>query len=173
MRVTPADSSTPPASHALLGSMMLLSGIVLLALRGLQSVRLLTAFPSFWHDHNAIWWGIGFAISGFGAWLLAQQPLEEGRDRWRPARAGQRFKTLLLYTRDGCHLCDEARETLEQHRPWLPEVTELDIDHDPRLIERYGDCVPVVAVDGKVRFRGRVSPVLLRRLIDATPPSTM
>jgi len=38
---------------------------------------------------------------------------------------------------------------------------------DPALAERYGLTVPVVAVDGKVRFKGVVNPVLLERLLAA------
>lgn len=170
MRVKPTQDSASTSRHALLGSLLLFGGILLLALRGLQTVHPLMSFPGFWHDHAALWWGIGLAIAGFGSWLLTQPGASQEGSGWQPSRSGRRFKNLLLYTRPGCHLCDEAREILEQHRRWLPEITEIDIDHDPRLVERYGTCVPVVSLDGKVRFRGRVPAVLLRRLIAATPP---
>jgi hypothetical protein len=45
----------------------------------------------------------------------------------------------------------------------IPE--EVDIDLDPELKARFTDCVPVVEIEGKIRFRGRVNEVLLRRLI--------
>ena len=67
-----------------------------------------------------------------------------------------------MYTRNDCHLCDEAKATLERHG-LTPE--EVDIDLDPELVNRYTDCVPVVLIDGVVRFRGRVDEVLLRRLL--------
>lgn len=69
---------------------------------------------------------------------------------------------VIIYTRTGCHLCDEARELLERYglQPQL-----VDIDADPQLRERYTTCVPVVILDGKERFRGRVNEVLLRRLL--------
>jgi glutaredoxin len=69
---------------------------------------------------------------------------------------------VVLYTRAGCHLCDDAREVLERHglQPRL-----VDIDADVRLRKQFNECVPVVEIDGKVRFRGRVDPVLLRRLL--------
>ena len=41
----------------------------------------------------------------------------------------------------------------------------IDIDGDPALRERYNDCVPVVEIDGRERFRGRINPVLLRRIV--------
>lgn len=69
---------------------------------------------------------------------------------------------VLVYTRNGCHLCDDARAILEAHglEPQL-----IDIDVEPSLRERFNDCVPVVQIDGTIRFRGRIDPVLLRRLL--------
>ena len=46
-------------------------------------------------------------------------------------------------------------------------ITEVDIDPDPELVAKYGTEVPVVAVSGKVRFRGVVNPALLERLLAA------
>jgi len=69
---------------------------------------------------------------------------------------------VILYTRVGCHLCDDARDLLEQHG-LTPQL--IDIDRDNKLANEYGNCVPVVEIDGRVRFRGRVNPVLLRRLL--------
>ena len=67
-----------------------------------------------------------------------------------------------LYTRQGCHLCDEALAMLRRHG-LTPRL--IDIDADPALRERYNVCVPVVEIDGKERFRGRVNEVLLARLL--------
>jgi len=41
----------------------------------------------------------------------------------------------------------------------------VDVDSDPELAARHGDWVPVVTVDGKLRFRGGVNPELLKRLL--------
>lgn len=71
---------------------------------------------------------------------------------------------INLYTRKGCHLCDEALATLNQHGL---EPKRIDIDEQPELFEKFDTCVPVVEIDGKVRFRGRVDEVLLRRLLHA------
>jgi len=71
---------------------------------------------------------------------------------------------VVLYTRRGCHLCEEALLTLRQVG-WTPEL--VDIDGDPVLRDRYNECVPVVVIDGKERFRGRVNSVLLRRIVAA------
>jgi glutaredoxin len=69
---------------------------------------------------------------------------------------------VIVYTRAGCHLCDDAVALLRQYN--LP-VEEIDIDQHPELRDRYNECVPVVVIDGKERFRGRVDERLLRRLL--------
>ncbi len=71
--------------------------------------------------------------------------------------------SVVLYTRSGCHLCDEALSILQQCGI-TPQL--IDIDQDKMLCERFNTCVPVVEIDGRVRFRGRVNAVLLRRLMD-------
>ena len=68
----------------------------------------------------------------------------------------------ILYTRRGCHLCDDALAILRRHG-LSPRL--VDIDGDPALRERYDLCVPVVEIDGQERFRGRVNEVLLQRLL--------
>ena len=71
---------------------------------------------------------------------------------------------VKLYTRKSCHLCDAARDMLVEHGV---EPQLIDIDENRSLCERFDTCVPVVEIDGKVRFRGRVEPVLLKRLLSA------
>jgi glutaredoxin len=76
--------------------------------------------------------------------------------------------SVVLYTRCGCHLCDDAQALLAKHRAQFNlAITEVDIDADPQLKARYDCCVPVVEIDGKVRFRGRVNERLLLRLLKA------
>jgi glutaredoxin len=70
---------------------------------------------------------------------------------------------VVLYTRNGCHLCDDALALLERNGLTPREV---DIDADPELRAAYNECVPVVEINGRVRFRGRVDERLLRRLLD-------
>ena len=71
-------------------------------------------------------------------------------------------RQVLLFTRTGCHLCDEAEAILIRHG-LSPQ--KLDVDANPELRERYDTCVPVVVIDGKERFRGQVNEVLLKRLL--------
>jgi len=71
---------------------------------------------------------------------------------------------VVLYTRDGCHLCDQAHQLLIQHGL---TVKTVDIDQNSNLVDRYNECVPVVWIDGRERFRGRINQLLVRRLIAA------
>lgn len=76
--------------------------------------------------------------------------------------------TVTLYTRRGCHLCDDARAVIDGVRVELPfALTVLDVDADPALLARYSDEVPVVAVEGAVAFRYRVSADALRDRLTA------
>src|SRR5947208_3588856 len=75
---------------------------------------------------------------------------------------------VVMYTRAGCHLCDDAWTQLEMVRARYGFVLEkVDVDGDANLAARFGLEVPVVEVNGKVRFRGVVNAVLLQRLFDA------
>jgi len=71
---------------------------------------------------------------------------------------------VILFTRKGCHLCDDALALLNDHGV---EPKLVDIDEDPDLQSRYGAWVPVVRIDGTDRFRGRIAPRLLKRLLAA------
>jgi predicted thioredoxin/glutaredoxin len=70
--------------------------------------------------------------------------------------------TLVLVTRQGCHLCDEVLELLRSlgHDPEL-----ADVDSDDRLHDLYDWRVPVVLVDGRVIDEGRVDPARLRKAL--------
>jgi glutaredoxin len=75
---------------------------------------------------------------------------------------------VLLYTRRGCHLCDDTHAVLTEYQRRYGFVLEpIDVDAVPALAERYGEWVPVISVGGIDRFRGRVEPPLLDRLLRA------
>lgn len=59
-------------------------------------------------------------------------------------------------------MCDVARQVLREHGL---EPLVVDIDTDDALRGQFDTCVPVVEIDGKIRFRGRVEPALLKRLL--------
>jgi glutaredoxin len=55
---------------------------------------------------------------------------------------------ITVYTRQGCHLCDEAIAVVTRVAGDRARVELVDIDTDPALVERYTVRVPVIAVDG-------------------------
>lgn len=74
--------------------------------------------------------------------------------------------TVTLLTRRNCPLCDEARHVTEKVlRDFQLTLTTEDVDTDPRLVEAYGELVPVVQIDGVDVFYGKVSELRLRRLL--------
>jgi glutaredoxin len=75
---------------------------------------------------------------------------------------------VTVYTRAQCCCCHKAIDLLKDYqRRFGFRIEEVDIDANPELRQRYDTTVPVVAIDGKVRFKGVVNPVLLERLLAA------
>ena len=75
---------------------------------------------------------------------------------------------VLLYTRAGCHLCDEVKSTLARLAPrggftWR----EVDIDSDPDLQRQFNEEVPVVFIDGRKAFKYRMAERDFLRLLKA------
>ena len=61
--------------------------------------------------------------------------------------------SVKLYTRPGCHLCDDARAALERVRGEHPfELVEIDIESDDALHRAYLERIPVVELDGEHLF---------------------
>lgn len=82
--------------------------------------------------------------------------------------AGVKQPRVTLYVRAGCHLCDEARASIAAVCAELREsFTEVDIDTDPTLQERFTHEVPVTFVDGRQHDFWRVDPDRLRTALNA------
>ena len=73
---------------------------------------------------------------------------------------------VTLYTRAGCHLCDDAKRVIDSARKHAGfELQEIDIDADPELRCLYNDEVPVIAINGSKAFKYKVTePELLKKL---------
>ena len=73
---------------------------------------------------------------------------------------------VVLYTRNGCHLCEVAKQVMV---PVLEEfglpLEELDIDQLPEKRAQYGNDIPVVEIDGELVYRHRVPPLGFRKKI--------
>ena len=64
---------------------------------------------------------------------------------------------VTFYTKAGCHLCDEAREMLEDMATEIAyNLTEIDIRSDPALFEQYRYRIPVIIVDETQIVEGRI-----------------
>jgi glutaredoxin-like protein DUF836 len=74
---------------------------------------------------------------------------------------------VVLYGRDGCCLCDEAREILERVRATHPfALVQRDIDADERLLRAYLERIPVVAIDGVEVFELFVDEARLKERLE-------
>ena len=64
---------------------------------------------------------------------------------------------VTFYTKAGCHLCDDARDMLDDIAAQTPfELTEIDIRKDLTLFERYRYRIPVILLDETVVAEGRI-----------------
>lgn len=73
-----------------------------------------------------------------------------------------------LLTREGCHLCEAAHETVAAVAERLGvEWAERRIDDDPELVARHGEEIPVLLIDGVPRDFWVIDPARLERLLTA------
>jgi glutaredoxin len=69
-----------------------------------------------------------------------------------------------LYSRPGCHLCDEMKAAVERARLGLDvELREVDISRDEELEKRYGWDIPLLFVNGRKAFKHRATEEAIRR----------
>ncbi len=77
---------------------------------------------------------------------------------------------VTLVVRDGCHLCEPAREVVARVAADLGVGwEEVDVDSDPELVARWSHEVPVTLVDGRQHDFWRVDETRLRDAL-ARPP---
>lgn len=152
-----------------LGRSLIAAGTILLALRGLTLTARMPGLPSFWYANQPTWIAVGILLLVLG-WNALWGARRSSPQRWQPTRPGRRFRSATVYVGDGCHLCEEATALLAEYHQWLPPIEQIDIRSNPQLTTEFGTCIPVIALDGKVRFRGKIQEELLRRLIEGTRP---
>ena len=77
---------------------------------------------------------------------------------------------VIIYSRPGCHLCDEAKEAMRV-ASCAGEYTldEVNIENDPELLRRYKDDIPVITLNGVETFRHRITPEEFRRRVLGLP----
>lgn len=80
------------------------------------------------------------------------------------------MKRITLYTRESCHLCDEALTALEriqQAQPFALDVVDLDREAPPDKRAAYDWEIPVIELAGRKVMKYRVDEARLRRLLSA------
>lgn len=74
---------------------------------------------------------------------------------------------VIVYSRPGCHLCEEAKEAI--HLADCNEqfvLDEINIENSRELLLKYQFDIPVVTIDGKEAFRHRVEVKRFRELVN-------
>jgi glutaredoxin len=77
------------------------------------------------------------------------------------------MRSVVLYGREGCCLCDDARVVLNRVRDRRGfELRECDIETDEALLRAYLERIPVVTIDGTEAFELVVDEAELERRLD-------
>jgi len=73
---------------------------------------------------------------------------------------------VIIYSRPGCHLCDEAKWAI-QNAGCSEEYTleEINIESDPELLRLYRFDIPVITIDGVEAFRHRLTSEEFRKRV--------
>jgi glutaredoxin len=73
---------------------------------------------------------------------------------------------IRIYSKPDCHLCDEAKETIQRVTKRLPiEIEVIDIQKDPELFDQYRYDIPVIFLDDRKIFKHRVDEQKLLKLL--------
>lgn len=80
--------------------------------------------------------------------------------------AETRLRQVILYTRPGCHLCEDAAELLERLAQARPlRVVEVNILGDVDLYERYKHSIPVIVIAGGPTLAAPIREAELERAL--------
>jgi len=79
---------------------------------------------------------------------------------------------LTIYSKPGCHLCDEMKAIVARTIESRADITleEIDISGDPSLLARYELEIPVLLIDGKKAAKYRITADELARRLTPTSP---
>ncbi len=87
------------------------------------------------------------------------------RDFFRPAKFGDGV-LVEIYGKPDCHLCEVAKEQLENLRQsWGFVLREVNIAQDEKLLREFGERIPLIWVEGKLACKFRVEAEPLRQKI--------
>ena len=74
---------------------------------------------------------------------------------------------LTIYSRPGCHLCDEMKAIVTRVVAGDASIDEIDISTDPALEARYGIEIPVLLIDGRKVAKYRITEETFRKIWEA------
>ena len=78
------------------------------------------------------------------------------------------MRTLTLYSKAGCHLCDEMKQVIDAVGARVPFALDVvDITTDPALLELYGVEIPVLLIDGRKAAKYRLTERELERILES------
>ena len=155
---------SPHRLNSILGSVFLFLGGVLSALIFLDRWTAINVrFPDVWYVSQNFHLAMCVGCFVIGWW--AHRNAAAGSQTQRAT--DPLFRTLRVYTKPECKLCDQALDVIQIYAADLPEIELINITGDPELEAQHGESIPVVEIDGRIRFRGIVSAELLNRLIVA------
>lgn len=73
---------------------------------------------------------------------------------------------VTLYSKPGCHLCEDALRVLQRVQKLHPfALEEINVQDDPALLAEYGEQLPVVTLNGTFLFEYEVDEARLRQLL--------
>jgi len=81
---------------------------------------------------------------------------------------------LTIYTRPGCHLCDDMKAVIKrvaQASPQPVTLEEIDISSDPELERRYGEEIPVLLLANRKIAKYRIADRDLTRMLRGGQPT--
>ncbi|MBL8819769.1 MAG: glutaredoxin family protein [Planctomyces sp.] len=140
--------------------MLAAASFTLLAIFADKTGMSFVAMPAIWKQMGSLQILVCVMLFAFAFVLL--MPVSAARQ----AQSDPVVTAVCIYTKPECPLCDEAIQVLRQESDRLPPFDLVDISDDPELMRQFGESVPVIEIDGKIRFRGAVHPILLQRLLD-------
>ena len=73
---------------------------------------------------------------------------------------------ITIYSKKGCHLCEVAmQKLLEIRQEFQFSLTEIDIENDEKLFQKYKYLIPVIEIDGKEVFTYKIDENKLKEIL--------
>jgi glutaredoxin len=86
--------------------------------------------------------------------------------QYRKLRCSLSKVTVVIYSRPGCHLCEEAKQQIISAKcESLIRLQEINIESDESLLQKYRNDIPVITVNGVEAFRHRLTASEFSRFI--------